>query len=166
MAVGMRLPAVVAPFAFALLAACNVEEGGNDPGPAPAASDQEEVGTTMFEILQRRSPRGTPTGLRFEKPVKDKLARWHFDVELPGQPYEFGWVNGWKVEFWYTPEYDGYPPQPEHHQMAFYGDGRLRAIFSEGLGTAPLELDRWHPDWVDSTWHPLPDRRLQRASAR
>jgi hypothetical protein len=166
MAKGMRLPAALAALALSLLAACSVEEEGNDPGPKPPADHQELVGSKMFEILQQRSPRGTPTALRFDPPALDHVARWHFDVELPGQSYEFGSVNGWKVEFWYTPEYDGYPPQPEHHQMAFFGGGQLRAIFSEGLGNAPFDLDKWHRDWVDASWHPLPDKRMQRASSR
>jgi hypothetical protein len=162
----MRFRPAAAAFAFTLLASCDFGEKGNDPGPAPAADHQEQVGAKMFQILQQRSPRGTPTALRFDAPVLDKVARWHFDVEIPGQAYEFGSVNGWKVEFWYTPEYDGYPPQPEHHQMAFYGGGQLRAIFSEGCGNAPFELDKWHPDWVDPSWHPLPDHRTQAASSR
>ncbi len=58
------------------------------------------------------------------------------------------------------------PPQPEHHQMAFFGGGKLRAIFSEGGGNAPLGLDPWSADWVDESWHPLPDHRTQAASSR
>ena len=162
----MRLRSIVAACALPLLAACSIEEKGNDPGPAPAADHQELVRGKLFEILQARSPRGRPTELRFEAPVLDKVARWHFDVEIPGQPYEFGQVHGWKVEYWYTPEYDGYPEQPQHHEMAFFGDGQLRAIFSEGLASAPFDLDQWHKDWADPSWHPLPDTRMQRASSR
>src|SRR5262249_55871053 len=134
---------------------------------APAADHQEVVRIAMGQVLQRRPPpRGTATAFRFDKPVLDTVPRYHFDVEIEGQPYEFGSVNGWKVEFWDTPEYDGYPPQPEHHMMAFFGGGQLRGVFSEGSGNAPFGLDKWFVDWVDPSWHPLPDHRTQRASSR
>jgi len=50
--------------------------------------------------------------------------------------------------------------------MAFYKNGQLRTVFSEGCGNAPFELDKWHADWVDPSWHPLPDKRTQAASSR
>jgi hypothetical protein len=163
----MRFRPAAAALAFAVLASCGLAEKSNDPGPAPAADHQDLVRSAMGEVLARRPPpHGTATKFRFAAPVNDAIARRHFDREIEGQAYEFGSVNGWKVEFWYTPEYDGYPPQPEHHQMAFFGGGQLRAIFSEGCGDTPFGLDQWSADWVDANWHPLPDKRTKHASSR
>jgi hypothetical protein len=162
-----RPAAAAAALALAVLASSGCGEKGNDPGPAPAADHPDLVRSAMGQVLARRPPpHGTATKFRFATPAQDAVARWHFDREIEGQAYEFGSVNGWKVEFWYTPEYDGYPPQPEHHQMAFFSGGQLRAIFSEGGGNAPFGLDQWSADWVDANWHPLPDHRTQHASSR
>jgi hypothetical protein len=81
------------------------------------------------------------------------VAGWHFDP--PEQErHAFRYVHGWCVEFWVKPRYVGYPEQPESHRMAFFAEGKLRAIFSEGTRNAPLELDKWSPSWVDVTWRP------------
>jgi hypothetical protein len=84
----------------------------------------------------------------------DRVAKWHFDPQTSGT-HEFGYFHGWRVDYWYTPEYVGYPDQPEHRGMAFFGDGQLRGIFSEGPGNAPLALNKWHASWADTTWRPL-----------
>jgi hypothetical protein len=142
---------------LALLPACG--DGGaptNPVGPPPGPDHQELVRAKVQEVLESRPDLdGTATGFRFAAPAKDRVAKWHFAPETSGTR-ELGYFHGWRVDYWYTPEYVGYPEQPERHEMAFFGDGQLRGIFAEGVGNAPLELDRWHASWVDGTWKPLP----------
>jgi hypothetical protein len=108
----------------------------------------------MDRVLGERYELDGLPSYRFAAPVQDRVARWHFEFEVPGKAHSFGDVRGWRVDFWVTPRYVGYPPQPESRRMAFFGAGRLRGIFSPGAGTAPLALDRWAASWVDEDWQP------------
>lgn len=141
---------------LALVASCgDGVKPANPPGPPPAADHQELVRAKVQEILDGKDPAGTPTGFRFGAPATDRVARWHFGPET-ARTHDLGYYHGWRVDYWYTPEYEGYPEQPERHEMAFFGDGRLVGIFAEGRGDAPLGLDKWHADWVDRSWRPVP----------
>jgi hypothetical protein len=140
---------------LALLASCGGSEPGNPPGPPPGPDHQELVRAKVQEILEAKPDlEGSATAFRFAPPERDRVARWQFAPETSG-PHELGYFHGWRVDYWYTPEYVGYPEQPERHEMAFFGDGQLRGIFAEGRGNAPLELARWHACWVDRTWQPV-----------
>jgi hypothetical protein len=141
---------------LALLSACGDSSAPKDVGPPPGPDHQELVRAKVQEILESKPDLdGSAKGFHFAAPEKDRVAKWHFAPETTGT-HEFGYVHGWRVDYWYTPEYVGYPAQPERHEMAFFGDGQLRGIFAEGGGNAPLELDRWHASWVDRSWNPLP----------
>jgi hypothetical protein len=155
----MSLRALLPAAAFALLSACEGGDTSNDPGPKPGADVESEVSSRIGQILQRNQPRASAKGFRFAQPKKDQVARWLFDPEEDARPHAFGYFTGWRIDFWYTPEYESYPEQPERHDMALYGDGKLRGLFAEGVGDAPLQLDQWSPRWVDTTWKPVPDPR-------
>lgn len=137
-----------------LLAACSGRLAPKDCGPPPRPDHQEQVRAKLDGILGARYRLEQASDYRFAEPVQGRVAAWHWDRLPEGQPHAFGYRHGWCVEFWVTPHYAGYPPQPELAQMAFYGDGELRGIFGPGCRNAPLELDRWAPDWVDFTWVP------------
>jgi hypothetical protein len=137
----------------ACLAACHRDEP-RDYGRAPAADHQETVRTTMDGVLDQRYRLEEPSAYRFAAPEQDRVARWLFEGETEGRPQPFGYVYGWRVEFWVKPRYAGYPSQPEAHMMAFFVDGRLRGLFGEGTRNGPLELDKWSPSWVDPMWRP------------
>ena len=132
-----------------VLAACSAAA---DPGPAPAPDHQEVVREAMDRRLNEQYRLEAPSDYRFAQPVPDDVAYWLFEPEVPGRNHSFGNVHGWRVDFWVTPHYVGYPPQPESPRMAFFGDGRLRGIFVAGAGNAPLGLDRWEALWVDMDW--------------
>jgi len=118
----------------ALLSACT-RGGVEDHGPAPAADHEAAVRAVMDRVLGERYELDGLPSYRFAAPVQDRVARWHFEPEVPGKAHSFGDVRGWRVDFWVTPRYVGYPPQPESRRMAFFGAGRLRGIFSPGRGT-------------------------------
>lgn len=155
----MTLRALLPAAALVLLVACEVGEESNDPGPRPGADIESEVRSRIGSILMQGQPHGSATGFRFAQPKKDRVARWLFEPEIEGQPHAFGCFTGWRIDFWYTPVYDGCPEQPERHDMALFGDGKLRGLFGEGSGNAPLQLDQWHVRWVDTSWMPIPDPR-------
>jgi hypothetical protein len=138
---------------FVLASACG-SGLAKDPGPAPGADHQVEVRAAIARVLGEKYRLDGAPACRFAEPVPDKVARWHFDPQVPGQPNAFGYAYGWRVDFWVTPRYVGYPQQPESPRMAFFSDGRLRGIFWPGGDNAPLELDKWSPAWVDREWHP------------
>ncbi len=142
---------------LALLSSCGDSSAPyNEPGPAPGPDHQELVRAKVQEILAAMPDYdASATAFRFGKPEKDRVARWHFEPQTRAT-HELGYFHGWRVDYWYTPEYVGFDEQPERHEMAFFGDGQLRGIFAEGPGNAPLELDRWHASWADRTWRPLP----------
>jgi hypothetical protein len=125
-----------------------------DPGPPPGPDHQEQVQQYSEGLLSQKHRLAGPSAYRFDAPVQGRVARWHFDPEVEGQPQQVGYVHGWCVEFHVTPNYVGYPEQPESHRMAFFADGGLRGIFLVGLRRAPLELDRWASSWVDPDWQP------------
>ena len=157
--------AILLPSALVLLAACGADEPANDPGPVPGPGHQDLVQEKADELLTKLSgANGVCTEFRFAEPVQDEVPKWHFDPQLQGQTSEFGNIAGWRVDYWYTPEFEGFPPQPERHEMAFFGDGELRAIFSEGIGDAPLDLDKWHARWSQIGWRPRP--KASSASSR
>lgn len=139
--------------ALTLFAGCSGEVI-RDHGPAPDADHQATVRAAMDRAFDKMNRIGQPSDYRFAAPVQDRVARWHFDQVPEGQPHQFGYVYGWRVDFWVTPHYAGYPPQPESHRMAFFADGQMRGLFSAGLRNAPLELDQWSPDWLDQGWQP------------
>lgn len=153
-------PRAILPVAvFFVLAACEGGDASNDPGPKPGADVESEIRSRIGGLLQQAQPHGSPTGFRFAQAKRDQVARWLFDPEEDTRPHAFGYFTGWRIDFWYTPEYEGYPEQPERHDMAFYGDGKLRGLFAEGGGNAPLQLDQWSPRWADTSWKPIPDPR-------
>ena len=163
----MRIYAAASVLVFALLSGCT---GGvsapNDPGPAPGADHQEQVRERVGRLLQENiEHKGTATNFRFAEPVLDNIPRWHFDPEIEGQPYQFGIISGWRVDFYFTPQYVGFPQQPERHEMAFFGNGKLRGIFGEGCGNAPFGLDKWDASWVDESWRPLAEHDSKKARA-
>ena len=84
------------------------------------------------------------------------MAQWHWEPQEDGRTHAFGYRHGWCVDVWVTPRYVGYPEQPTAHKMAFFRDGKLRGLFSEGRRAAPLDLDAWAPMWVDPTWQAQP----------
>jgi hypothetical protein len=131
-----------------LVSAC----GGRDHGPPPDADHQTTVRAAMDRVLDGMYRLESPSEYRFAAPVQDKVARWHFEPQVDGQTHDFGYLYGWRVDFWVTPHYAGYPPQPESHRMAFFGGGGLRGLFSQGTGNAPLDLARWSATWVDPEW--------------
>jgi hypothetical protein len=137
-----------------LATACGGKLSVKDSGPAPAEDHQEQVQLRVEGLLNEKHRLAGPSTFRFEAPVKGRVARWHFEPEFEGQPQSLGYVHGWCVEFHVTPNYVGYPEQPESHRMAFYSEGELRGIFLVGLRRAPLELDKWASWWVDPDWHP------------
>jgi hypothetical protein len=142
---------------LALLASCGKSSAPyNLPGPAPGPDHQEAVRAKVQELLDG-NPKldGTATAFRFAPPKEDRVARWHFEPQS-SEPHKLGYFHGWRVDYWYTPEYEGYPEQPERHEMAFFGEGQLRGIFGEGAQNAPLELDKWEASWADRTWQPVP----------
>ena len=133
------------------LTACH--RAAKDYGPPPPAEHQALVRTAMDGVFDARYRLEHPSDYRFAAPVQDRVAYWLFEPEAPpGRSQTFGYLYGWCVEFWVTPHYRGYPAQPESHRMAFFGDGRLRGLFAAGLGNAPLDLDKWSPDWTDRAW--------------
>ena len=125
-------------------------------GPAPAADHQATIRAAMDRVLDEHYRLEAPSAYRFAAPAPDRVARWLFDPEVEGRHHEFGYRYGWRVEFWVTPSYAGYPTQPESHRMAFFADGQLRGLFADGGNQAPLELDRWEAAWVDHGWQPSP----------
>jgi len=167
MGIGRRLPAL-ASGTLCALAACGAGAASNDPGPQPGAGHREIVRERVEAIDREQvSPGARATGFEIGAPVLDDIPRWHFEPETPGQSHEFASLRGWRVDFRYTPEFPGYPEQPERTGMAFFIDGRLRGIFAEGGGNAPLGLDRWSARWVDPTFDAIAaSKPPQRASPR
>jgi hypothetical protein len=137
-----------------LLAACSGRLAPKDCGPPPPPDHQGQVRVMLDGILDGRHRLEQASDYRFAEPVKDRVASWHWQRVAEGEAYAFGYRHGWRVDFWVTPHYAGYPEQPESQRMAFFGDGELRGIFSPGCRQAPVELDRWAPDWVDFRWLP------------
>ena len=121
----MRFRPAAAAFAFTLLASCAFEEKGNDPGPAPAADHQEQVGAKMFEILQRRSPHGTPTNLRFTAPALDKVAAANLK-RFVGQDSGAHrlWTEGLARHEGITGAYMGVDVDAFHRDVKDYFEGR------------------------------------------
>ena len=148
-----------------LLSACSGDPA-RDHGPAPGADHQSTVRAAMDRVLGARHELDGSPAYRFAAPKQDRVARWLFEPEVEGRSHEFGYVYGWSVEFWVTPRYVGYTEQPQSHKMAFFVDGRLAGLFAEGTRNAPLELDRWAPDWVDMDGAPAGAGRALRASVR
>ena len=135
-----------------LLAACSGRLAGKDCGPPPRPGHQEQVRAMLDGIFNGRYRLEQASDYRFAEPVQDRVASWHWERVPEGHSHALGYRHGWRVDFWVTPHYAGYPEQPESQRMAFFGDGELRGIFGAGCCNAPLELDRWAPDWVDPTW--------------
>lgn len=135
-----------------LACACGSDTPAPDPGPQPAAEHQQQVSTLQDQVLAKMYTLEGPSTYRFAKPAPDRIVRWHFEAER--QTHALGYYHGWAVEYWVTPRYVGYPKQPESHRMAFFADGQLRGLFTEGLGNAPLELDKWSAAWIDKAWRP------------
>lgn len=138
----------------ALLAGCSGEPPARDPGPAPDGPYRERVQDLQDEVLGARYELEEPSSYRFAAPAPGRVARWHWEPQGDGRVHSFGYRHGWCVEFWVRPRYRGYPEQPESHRMAFFAGGELRAIFAEGCRNAPLELDRWSPEWLGPDWEP------------
>jgi hypothetical protein len=141
---------------LALLATAACGRLKKNYGPAPAADHQATIRTEMDRVLDGMYRLEGPSAYRFAEPVRDRVARWLFDPQIAGRAHEFGYRYGWRVDFWVTPRYVGYPPQPESQRMAFFADGGLRGLFSDGGNDAPLELNRWSTTWVDRGWAPSP----------
>ena len=141
---------------LAALAACGGEP--RDHGPPPPEDHQATVREVQDRVFAGRYALEAPSSYRFEAPVQDRVARWHFEPEpaVPGQGRSFGNVYGWRVDFHVRPHYASYPEQPESRRMAFFAGGQLRGIFMAGGGSAPLELDKWAAAWVDADWQAPP----------
>ncbi len=135
-----------------LTGACGGSE--RDHGPPPPADHEALVRSFVDDLLGAKYELENPSAYRFSKPSRDRVARWLFEPHEDGEPHEFGYRYGWRVDFWVKPDYVGYPEQPESRRMAFFGDGKLRGIFSAGGNAAPLALDAWSPMWVDESWQP------------
>ena len=137
-----------------LVAAC----GRAEPAPkavAPLPADHEiTVAATNDRVIEERYELASPSTFRFAEPVEGRVAVWHWEPHVEGKSHSFGYHHGWCVDYWFTPDYEGYPEQPESYRMAFFGEGHLRGIFVEGSRNAPLELDKWDEIWVDPTWPP------------
>lgn len=136
---------------LAVLVSCS-DAMRTDPGKPPDADHASAIRTRLDEVLARKHDLAGPSAYRFATPVPDRVATWHWEPQEDGRPHALGYRHGWRVDFWITPRYVGYPEQPESVRMAFFGDGQLRGIFVEGGGNAPLELDKWSPVWVDPDW--------------
>ena len=65
-----------------------------------------------------------PSVFRFAAPVQDRVALWHWEQQDTGRNHSFGYRHGWRVEYWFKPNYEGYPEQPESSRMAFFGRWR------------------------------------------
>ena len=137
-----------------LAAACGGEPPARDPGPPPGDGHRDAVRVVVDRLLGERYELDGAPSYRFAAPVADRVARWHFEPHLDGEPHAFGYVHGFRVDLWVTPSYVGYPPQPEKPRMAFFTDGALRGVFAPGGDGAPLELDRWAALWVDPGFSP------------
>jgi hypothetical protein len=136
-----------------LLTACGADRVRMPNTPPPSVDDlQATVPATLDRVLGARYPLDAPSVYRFAEPVPGRVASWHWEPQQEGHVHTLGYRHGWCVDFWFTPSYAGYPAQPEVLRMAFVADGKLRGIFAAGSGNAPVELDKWSPDWVDSTW--------------
>jgi hypothetical protein len=125
-----------------------------DHGPPPGPEHQSDVRAAMDRRLGSNYRLAEPSAYRFTAPVKDRVAYWLFEPEVPGRNHSFGNVYGWRVDFQVKPHYVGYPEQPESPRMAFFVDGELRGLFIAGGGNAPLGLDKWEALWVDPDWQP------------
>jgi hypothetical protein len=144
-------------FAFVgllVLAACSSPLPPRDHGPPPGPDHEVQVRVMLDGIFDQRYRLEQASDYRFAEPVRDRVASWHWERVPEGQSHALGYRYGWRVDFRVTPHYAGYPPQPESPRMAFFADGELRGIFGDGCRQAPLDLDRWAPDWVDLRWHP------------
>lgn len=138
----------------ALLAGCSDEQPPRDLGPAPDGSYRQRVQERQDEVFAARYELEGPSTFRFADPAPGRVARWHWEPQEDGRSHSLGYRHGWCVEFWVRPDYRGFPEQPESHRMAFFAGGALRAIFAEGCRNAPLELDRWSPEWLGPDWEP------------
>lgn len=145
-----RLPTLF----VAVLAACSKPPAPKPEEPPLAANHQSAIRLLVDHVVGERYELASPSQFRFAAPVRDRVASWHWEEQEEGKTYAFGYRHGWRVDFWWTPDYEGYPEQPEHHRMAFFADGELRGVFLEGGNKGPLELDKWHPVWVDMGWQP------------
>ncbi len=139
--------------AVLLLAACGREPPVPEE-PRLAAHHQAMIRELVDRVVGEQYELASPSRFRFAEPVRDRVASWHWEEKEDGKTHAFGYRHGWRVDFWWTPDYEDYPEQPESCRMAFFGEGRLRGIFVEGSRAAPLELDRWDSLWVDPTWPP------------
>jgi hypothetical protein len=137
------------------LAACGRPAPAPPIGPPPLADDlHPRVRATLDAQFAARYPLAGPSVYRFAEPVRGRVAAWHWEPQQEGHVHQLGYLHGWCVEFQVTPNYADYPPQPESRRMAFWAEGKLRGVFAAGGGNAPLELDKWSPDWVDPAWPP------------
>ncbi|HZN40357.1 MAG TPA: hypothetical protein VFD82_16240 [Planctomycetota bacterium] len=131
------------------LSAC----GDSAPKLPPLRADHQEVIRMQNDGLINQKYRiAGPSAFRFAAPVQDRVALWHWEPQVDGRKHSFGYHHGWRVDYWFKPDYEGYPEQPESSRMAFFADGELRGIFSESNQTTPLDLGKWDRIWTDPLW--------------
>jgi hypothetical protein len=138
--------------AAVLAAACS----RSSPAPkviAPLPADhQSAIALRTDDVANSKYRLASGSTFRFAPPVQGRVATWHWHPQVDGRSHAFGYHHGWCVDYWFTPDYEGYPEQPEAQRMAFFADGELRGLFAPGSRNAPLELDKWCVVWVDPTW--------------
>ncbi|HEX6812338.1 MAG TPA: hypothetical protein VF384_11990 [Planctomycetota bacterium] len=138
------------------LSAC----GARVPKLPPLRPDHQElIRARNDDHIGQRYKLAGPSGFRFAPPVQDRVPVWHWEPHVEGKKHSFGHHHGWRVDYWFKPNYDGYPEQPESARMAFFAEGDLRGIFCESHQTTPLDVGKWDRIWVDPLWGrpPAPD---------
>jgi hypothetical protein len=138
------------------------------PKLPPLRPDHQEVIRVMNDghINQMYRIAG-PSVFRFAAPVQDRVALWHWEQQDTGRNHSFGYRHGWRVDYWFKPNYEGFPEQPESSRMAFFADGELRGIFTASERPTPLDLGKWDAICPNprSTWWAR-SRKPSRAAAR
>jgi hypothetical protein len=127
--------------------------GDRAPELPPLRPDHQEVIRFMNDGLINQNYRiAGASAFRFAAPVQDRVALWHWEPHVDGRSHSFGYHHGWRVDYWFKPNYEGYPEQPESSRMAFFAEGELRGIFCASHQPTPLELGKWDRIWTDPLW--------------
>src|SRR5262245_35900851 len=100
-------------------AACS-HEPADGPHLPPLRGDHQDVIREMNDqVISEHYELEAPSQFRFAVPEEGRVASWHWEPHVDGRPHALGYRHGWCVEYWFTPDYEGYPEQPESYRMAF-----------------------------------------------